>query len=369
MRVLVAGVAGAIGRRVAGELAREPSLDRLVVTARSKEDADRVASLLGSDRVAGEALDLRDSHRFVQLARDVDIVVCAAGPHYRFEIDAVRAAIDAGTHYISLNDDQSATDRVTSLNDAARDAGITVVSGCGISPGLTNLLVALAAKEIDEVEEIDVALAASSADTPGTGTQLHFFAQMSEPAAGISDHSTQVVRAGTSPRLIYFPDPVGWVETFRSGHPEVSTLPVEYPGLGSLRYRVGLTERAAMDVVRASAAAGLLKTESGRVRMLKMADPMRPVIEMLPPRGAPWTAARVDVRGPSGGRLSTVSLAVVDHLANLATVPLVCGALQVVAGGVPTGIVVPERAFQAGAFLEKIASRGIRVARLDAARF
>jgi saccharopine dehydrogenase-like NADP-dependent oxidoreductase len=369
VKVLVAGVAGVVGRRVAGELAREAGVERLVVTARSQESADKVASLLGSDRVVGAALDLQDARRFVQLARDVDIVVCAAGPHYRFEIEAARAAIDAGTHYISLNDDQSATDRVTALDGAARDAGVTVISGCGVSPGLTNLLVALGAREMEKVEEIDVALAASSADAPGPGTQLHFFAQMSEPAAGISDHSTQIVRAGTSPRLIYFPDPVGWVETFRSGHPEVSTLPSEYPGLASLRYRVGLTERAAMDVVRASAVAGLLKTESGRTRMLTLAEPMRPVLEMLPPRGAPWTAARIDVRGPSGGRQTTVSLAVVDHLSNLATVPLVCGALEILAGKVPTGVVVPERAFDPGAFLETVAERGIRVARLDPASF
>ena len=124
-----------------------------------------------------------------------------------------------------------------------------------------------------------------------------------------------------------------------------------------------------MDVVRASAAAGLLGTESGRVRMRKLADPIRPILEMLPPRGAPWTGARIDVRGPSGGRLTTVSLAVVDHLANLATIPLVCGALQILTGDVPTGVVVPERAFEAGMFLEQVASRGIRVARLDASRF
>jgi hypothetical protein len=60
---------------------------------------------------------------------------------------------------------------------------------------------------------------------------------------------------------------------------------------------------------------------------------------------------------------------VVDHLSNLATVPLVCGALEILAGKVPTGVVVPERAFDPGAFLEKVAERGIRVARLDPASF
>lgn len=368
MKVLLAGATGAIGRRVAGELARRGSIESLVVTARDKGHADQLASMLGGDRITGEALDLTDQRRIAALARDVDVVVCAAGPHYRFEIDAIRAAIDARTHYVSLCDDHSVTDRVRALDNAARDAGVTVISGCGVSPGLTNLLTAFAAIEMDQVEEIDIALAASSADTPGPATRMHFFAQMADLAPGIADHSPQELRAGTSPRLIYFPDPVGWVETFRSGHPEVGTLPTIYPELRSLRYRVGLTERAAMDVVRASAAAGLLATEKQRTLMLRMADPMRPVLELLPPRGAPWTAARVDVRGHAQGRAATVSVSVVDHLSNLATVPLVHGALEVAEGSSPKGVVVPERAFDSRSFLTAIAERGIRIAKLDPAR-
>lgn len=368
MRVLLAGATGAIGRRVAGELARERRIEHLVLTARRKEAADRLASMLGGDRIVGEGLDLTDRRHMVQLARGVDVVVCAAGPHYSFELDAVRSAIDGGAHYVSLCDDHSVTERVGALNDAARDAGVTVISGCGISPGLTNLLVAFAAREVEDVEEIDVALAASSADTPGAGTRMHFFAQMAEPAPAISDHAREQVRAGTSPRLVYFPDPVGWVETFRSGHPEITTLPAVYPKLRSLRYRVGLTERAAMDVVRASAAAGLLASEKQRNLMLRMAEPLQPLLELLPPRGAPWTAARVDVRGRSQDRSSTVSVSVVDHLSNLATVPLVHAALEVGQGGVPTGVVVPEKAFDAGSFLTAMTERGIRIARLDGTR-
>ena len=365
MKALVVGAAGAIGRRVAAELAQSRDVDQLLVTARNESDATRIASILGGGRVTGEALDIEDSDRFVSLARSMDVVVCAAGPHYLFEPRAVRAAIDAGTHYVSLCDDHVVTERVLALDGAARDAGVTVISGCGLSPGLTDLLVAVGAAELQDVDEIDIAVAASSADTPGPATTLHFLAQMSLPAPAIVDHSRDEVPAGSSPRLIYFPDPVGWVETFRSGHPEVSTLPRSYPGLRSLRFRIGLTERAAMDIVRASAAARLLATEKQRRLWMRMSDPLRPAIESLPPRGPAWTAARVDVRGHSDGTPSTVSLAVVDHLANLAATPLACAALQLGAGGAKTGVVGPERAFEPVAFLRRVAERGIRIARLD----
>ena len=368
MRILVAGATGVIGRRVVGELAQDARVEKLVITARQKEPAERLASILAPGRAVGHDLDLRDQRRLVHLARDVDVVVCAAGPHYMFEADAVRAAIDAGTNYVSLCDDSSATGRVMGLNNAARDAGVTVISGCGMSPGFTNLLVAVAAAELEEIEEIDIAVAASSADTPGAATRLHFFAQMSEPAPSISDHSREEVRAGTSPRLVYFPDPVGWVETFRSGHPEITTMPLVYPGLRSLRFRAGLTERAAMDVVRASAAAGLLATEKRRRLTLRLADPFRPAVESLPPHGAPWTAARVDVRGRGDGRSTTISLAVVDHLTNLAAVPLACAAVELGRATSKKGVLAPEQVFDPGTFLRSMAERGIRLARLDPAR-
>lgn len=365
MRALVLGATGVIGRRVTAELAQASDMEALIVAARDVRKADRIASLLGSERVTAEALDVTDTERLVTLARDVDVVVCAAGPHYLFEIDVVRAVIDAGTNYVSLCDDHSVATRVLAMNDAARDAGVTVVSGCGLSPGLTNLLIAIAAQEVGEVDEIDIAVAASTVDTPGDATTLHFLAQMSEPAEAISDHAPERARAGTSPRLVYFPEPVGWVETFNSGHPEIATLPQAYAGLRSLRFRIGLAERAAMDVVRASAASGLLRTDKQRRLWMRLSEPLKPVVEMLPPRGVPWTAARVDVRGRSDGRPATVSLGVTDHLTNLAAVPLAIAARELGSNGSKSGVLVPDVAFDPRTFLEAVTQRGIRVARLD----
>ena len=368
MNVLLIGAAGTIGRRVAAELAQMGDVTSLTLAARDLSLAQRVAAILGGEHIEAAQLDVTDTRAFADLGKGRDVVVCAAGPYYLFEIDAVRAAIDAEVNYVSLCDDHVVTDRVRALDGAARDAGVTVISGCGMSPGITNLLVSLGASELDVVDEIDIAVAASSADTPGAATTLHFLAQMSASAPAISDQAPEEVPAGTSPKLVYFPEPVGWVETFRSGHPEIATLPDSYSDLDSLRFRIGLTERAAMDMIRASAAARLLATEKQRRLWLRIAEPLRPALEALPPRGAAWTAARVDVRGDSNGTPASVTLAVVDHLTNLAALPLVHAALAVAAGGHKAGVLSPEQAFDARTFLKAIGERGIRVARLDPVR-
>lgn len=369
MRVLVLGAAGVMGRRVASELARDPNVDSLVVSARRDEAAQELGKILGgsSGKVSAITLEITEAPALIRAARDADVVVSCAGPFYLYEIDCVRAAIDAGTHYVSLCDDHVVTDRVLALNASARDAGVTVVSGCGFSPGITNLLASMATEELDSVEEIAVSIAGSSADPSGPATALHFVAMMAADAPEISDHAADLAAAGTSPKLVYFPEPVGWVETFRCGHPEVVTLPKVHSDLRALRFRIGLTERAAMDVARASLAAGLLATERNRRAWVRFSKPLRPFLESLPPRGAPWTGARVDVRGMLRGRSHTVSLAVVDRLANLATIPLAKAATEIVKTK-GLGVKSPEEAFEPRAFLKALVGRGIRIARLEAER-
>ena len=369
MKILVLGAAGVMGRRAASELARREPVTSLTVAARTAGSARRLAEVLGgaAARTSASSFDITDRSRLVEAMRAADVTVGCAGPSYAVEVDCVRAAIDAGTHYVSLADDDSVTARVLALSDAARDAEVTVVSGCGASPGLTNLLVALAADELDDVEEIGISIAVSSADRSGPASALHFVDTMAGDGTEVSDHSVERIRAATGPRLVYFPEPVGWVETFRCGHPEVTTLPTLYPELRTLRCRMGLTERAAMDILRAAVASGLLATELNRRAWTRLSEPVRPLLESLPPRGPAWTGLRVDVRGSADGRMRTVTYGVADRLTNLATLPLCLAAVEI-GGGVARGVRTPEQAFDPRSFLNKVIAHGIRVARLEPER-
>ncbi|MDQ3940558.1 MAG: saccharopine dehydrogenase NADP-binding domain-containing protein [Actinomycetota bacterium] len=366
MKVLVLGASGVMGRRAAAELARAAEVTSLVLSARDAR-AEQLAEILGGikENISHLQLDVTDRPALQAAMRNVDVVVSCAGPFYLHEVDCVRAAIDTATHYVSLCDDHVVIDRVVAQDAAARDAGITVVSGCGVSPGITNFLVAQAAQELDAVDEIELALAGSSADRSGPATVLHFIVQMSADATFISDYSNDRVPGATAPKLVYFPEPVGWVETFRCGHPEMTTLPLVHGDLRTLRYRAGLTERAAMDVLRASLATGLLSTEQNRRLWLKLSNPVRPLLESMPPRGAAWTGLRVDVHGQTNGRPRTVSFGVVDRLANLATIPLALAAVDVTKER-GRGVRSPEQVFDPKRYLKSLIARGIRIARLEA---
>jgi lysine 6-dehydrogenase len=318
--------------------------------------------------VEGQSFDLRGDASHLAAYRDVDVVVSCAGPHYETELPAARAAVEAGVSYVSLCDEHAALRQVQSLDEQARRAGITIVSGCGLSPGITNLLIAHGAAEMDTVEAIDIALARSSAESTGDATARHLLYELSHEAPVIRDRQNGVERSGSSPKLVYFPDPVGWVETYRCGHPEVVTLPDRYPGLDSLQFRLGLAEKITMDTARAFTATPLAQSERARRLFVTLTKPARPFIDRLPPRGPSWTAARVDIKGTRDGNQTTTSLAVVDKLLNFASVPLTLAALRLGAGEVSgPGVLSPEDAFDVPGFLRALTKRGIGVAVLEPA--
>jgi saccharopine dehydrogenase-like NADP-dependent oxidoreductase len=371
VKVLVLGASGSVGRYVAAEVARDPKVQSILVASRRARTAERTARLLGgpSDRVRPVTVDVTDGTAALEAFAAADVVVSAAGPAYMTEVPTIALAAKAGTPYVSLADDHAVTTEILASNAEVAASGTTVISGCGLAPGLSDLFVALGASALETVEEIDIAIARSSAESDGDATAMHFLYELTHPAPVISQHRRSEERAGTSPRLVYFPEPVGWIETFRCGHPEIETLPRRFSDLQSLQFRVGLTEKAAMDVARAAATTGIVRSETARKAFVKASNPLRPVIERMPPRGPAWTALRVDVRGRNGGRQDTLSYGAVDHLRNFASVPIGLLAPRLASGDIDApGIRALDEVVRPKDFLADMGKRGVRVARLEPVR-
>lgn len=355
MRVLLLGGTGIVGRRVAAELARSEAVTDLVVGGRNYENLHRLTSLLG-DKARAALLNLEDEIVLGAACIQSDVVVNCCGPAHLTELPAASAAIEAGVAYVSLGNDYAAAGAVADLDERARASGSIAVLGCGLSPGITTLLAALAREELDDVTETEISLANSYRDLPTPAHTAHLLHTLGAPGASINDGELGIDRAGGPPHLVYFPEPVGWVETVGCGHPEVHNLKSQ--GLRSMSVRLGLTERGAMDALRALAQTPMTSASVAQ-RTLNLAL-------ALPPRGPRWSAARVDVVGHRDGRTATVSLGVVDHLINLAASPLTLAALELGGGQHSPGVRSPAEAFDPRDFLARLGGRGTRVARLEA---
>jgi saccharopine dehydrogenase-like NADP-dependent oxidoreductase len=368
VKVLLLGGSGVVGQQVSQGLAARSEVTELVVAGRHRAGIEYTVQRLRSKGVVARAatVDVTDPEEVAAHAQDADLAVSCAGPFHARDASAAQGAIKAGVPYVSLGDDLTGTRRVLELDEAARSADVTVVTGCGFSPGITGLLVALAARETRTVEDVEISIAASLLDSKGRATAVHFLAALAQPAGMVFDHRFVQEPPASSPRLVFFPAPIGWVETFRCGHPEVVSLLETYPAVRSLQSRIGLEERAAMDLARVAAGAGVGRSERFTRAMLRLSRPVRPVLDRVPPKGARCTGVRVDVRGRDQGRTSSVSFGVAHRFALLAALPVVQASIEVGTRRVSkAGVHTPDRLFDPGGFLGSLVEGGLHVMRLE----
>jgi hypothetical protein len=69
-------------------------------------------------------------------------------------IPALREAIAAGTAYCDICAYGPTTEAALALDDAARTAGVTAVLGAGLDPGLSNLMMVHAARQLDHTDQL-----------------------------------------------------------------------------------------------------------------------------------------------------------------------------------------------------------------------
>ncbi len=153
MRVLALGGAGDFGLRVVRLLASNEIVSEITVAGRSLEKAQSAAAATG-EKAKAVSVDISDHGKLVSLARDSDLLLNTAGPEWEVVPKALQAAIDAGTDYCDLCAHGPTFERALALDSAARASGITALMGMGQNPGLTSLLMAHAARQLDQTTEV-----------------------------------------------------------------------------------------------------------------------------------------------------------------------------------------------------------------------
>jgi lysine 6-dehydrogenase len=168
MRILALGGPGAMGGVAVRLAAHLPGVDEIVIADRDGAAASRLCGQLAEAPVPVRAaqVDVTDAADLRDALEPADLVVNTVGPYYRFGVPVLRAAIDTGTHYVDICDDWEPTVQMLELDETARAAGVCAVIGMGASPGVSNLLAATAAAELDTVRD---AYTAWPVDVPGAG--------------------------------------------------------------------------------------------------------------------------------------------------------------------------------------------------------
>jgi saccharopine dehydrogenase-like NADP-dependent oxidoreductase len=363
MKLIVLGGAGEMASRAVRELARESDVTAVTVADYNLEAASRLAEELGA-KVSSLWVDANDHNALVTAIRGHDAAASGIGPFYRYEARVARAAVEAGVPYVSICDDYDAAEAVLALDAEAKAAGVTVLTGLGWTPGLSNVLARKGAEQFDLVDEINVSWGSSASDSDGYAVILHTLHIFTGQVPSFQKGRMVPVPAGTGREVVLFPPPVGRVNCYHVGHPEPVTLPrfLSRPGVRTVTLKGGLVEQPLNDLAIWLARLRLTDTPAKKDMLGQIIKASLPFLSKLGEAEEPCSAVRVDVGGWEDSKYRQVSYGAAGHMPDLTGLPLAIGALMLARGQISVpGVVPPEACIEPEPFLADLHRRGITI--------
>jgi lysine 6-dehydrogenase len=155
MKILVLG-AGLMGPAAAFNAMSDAQVSRVTLCDMDRQQWDaaqaKLGNMRGGDKLTFAPLDLHDQASAVQLMADYDVIV-AALPKPAIPL-GIRAAAKAGKPLVDLSWPLEQT--LAELRRQVEEAGTLVVLGCGVEPGLTEIMARHLAEKLDRVDELHI---------------------------------------------------------------------------------------------------------------------------------------------------------------------------------------------------------------------
>jgi len=361
LKILILGGTGDMGRRTAIDLAARSEVSELTVSSTDLAKAQRLAKDLGA-KVKAVQVDADQPETLIQAMRGKDIVANAIGPFYKYEKIIVKSALKAKVNYVSICDDFDAVKSILPLDPQAEELGLSILTGMGWTPGISNILARKGADVLDDVDEINIYWAGSSQDAIGFAVVLHTIHIFTGMVDSFIDGEKVLLPAGSEKEKVEFLPPLGSVDMYHLGHPEPVTLPRFIPGVKTVTLKGGLSEGFLNTVAIAAARLGLTSTPAKKHTVGKIMKKLLPIFEKFSKSAVPLSGIRVDIKGRLNGKAEHIIYQAADHMDNLTGVPLAIGALMLGKGEITRkGVFAPEAVVDPDAFIEALAERNIKI--------
>ncbi len=237
-RVLVLGGYGFFGSRIAAMLTRVPNVETMIGGRDARRAADE-ANKLGLPAECAIRIDAHTPEFAGELQRlAVDVVVNTAGPFQNQDYDVPRAAITARCNYIDLADSREYVLGIVLLDAAARDAGVTVVSGASSVPALSVAVIDQYLPQFRVLESVRVGIA-SGGKSPGIATMRGIFSYCGKPFTRRVDGRDETTYGWLDLQRRRFPSPIGMRLLGSCNVPDLSILPARYPTVKTATFHAG----------------------------------------------------------------------------------------------------------------------------------
>jgi lysine 6-dehydrogenase len=367
MKVVLLGL-GFHGRGIAYDLAgSEPRID-LTVLDRDDERSREVGTKAG---VPWGTVDVTDSAALRDALAGADLVVNAVGPYHLTALGVIEAALEAGVHYVDMNDDHEVAEALLldpTWDEGARSAGITVLIDCGVVPGLSGMLVRQAADQLDRTERVSIRFAWNYNRSYPAAIQ-HFFRINSGAGPQYVDGRHVRMAPFEGREEVPFHQPVGSRPVHFTGVPDPLAAARFIPGIREATAKGAFYQPEANRLMEDMVRWGFTSYEPP---MPGSPSPMEFLITFLSsPHGERYfdisrldlpLALRVEVEGERSGTSTTLRYEVHDQSRRATTTFTARAALALARGELDTGVVAPEGWPKADHFLrDLVADRHIRI--------
>jgi lysine 6-dehydrogenase len=222
MKILVLGGAGAMGMVTARDLAESPEVSEVIIGDMDIKKAEHVAKWIGSKKILVKKVG--DEASLLKAIEEADAVANATP--YHLNLKMTKTAIEAKKDLTDLGGVYHMTLEQLKLNDSAEKAGVTVAIGCGLAPGIADILAKYGADKLDQVEEVHIRYGEINL-TPAK-YKWTFRTVLEEYTSGpvIYENSRfKQLQPFSGKHIVKFPDPIGERSCCYALYSGIATLP------------------------------------------------------------------------------------------------------------------------------------------------
>lgn len=163
------------------------------------------------------------------------VVLCSPRPQQPL----AERFLAAGVPVVAIADDLDDLVGLVHLHQAAQAAGVPLLVGAGMAPGLSGLLARYVAEQVHTVEELHVAIHGTAG--PACAHQHH--RALGDTALGWHDGEWTEPPGGSGRELIWFPEPIGAHDCYRAAVGDPMLLRRAFPQAQRVSARVSATRR------------------------------------------------------------------------------------------------------------------------------
>lgn len=381
MRMLVIG-AGLQGSACAYDLLQDADLEEVILADMRVDSLPPFLNRYRDDRrLRVMRVDARNESDVRGVMKGVD--ACMNALPYYFNLDITRLAVDEGVNYSDLGGNTAIVFDQLKLDSDAKKKNISVVPDCGLAPGMVNILAGAGIAGLDEPDTVRIRVGGLPQDPkPPLNYQIVYSLH------GVLDYYTTdswVLRDGepvevdalTEVEPVEFPEPVGRLEAFHTAG-GLSTMPWTYKDrLRNMEYKT-LRYPGHADAIRFIRELGLLSLEPVEVDggqvvprdvFIACAEP-----RLRKPGSRDLVALRVEAEGKKDGKRHRIVFDLIDYHDDRTGITAmerttgfslsIIGQLQAT-GQVKTGVLTPDLAVPAQAYIDQLRRRSIDIVRRE----